>query len=377
MKSKAVIELKTEDFEAFFEAPFAAYGPDTLYVSPLKSDLKNTLSKTKNPLFKGESDLTFFTAHSDGKLLGRITAHVHAESNEAFGTSQAYFGFFDCVDDLRAAGRLLTAAEDWARRKGATSLVGNYNLTAMQQIGVISSGFEHAPYTDLIYSPTHIHRLLEAAGYAPEFPMTTFETLLDQSYQPPEIGPKQQAILDNPDFTFAPINRRTIDERLEDARHILNASFAQNPQFLTVSREEYHFQSKDMKWIMDPRISAILHYKGAPAACIICIPDLNPLLKKIRSRFGLSFPFHFLLHRLKRKRAVLIYSGVIPELQGQGVNPLVLNRVMTAMRDAGYTHCGNTWIGDSNKASLRQKEKMLAKPTHRLHLYRKSLGAVS
>ncbi len=370
-----MIELRTENFEAFFEAPFAAYGTDSLYVSPMKGDLKDALSKVKNPLFKGESDLTFYTAYRDGKLLGRITAHIHAESNAAFGTSQAYFGFFDCVEDRDAAGCLLEAAEAWARNKGASSIVGNYNLTAMQQIGVVSSGFEHAPYTDLIYSPPHIHKLLEAAGYKAEFPMTTFETLLDQNYQPPEIGPKQQAILEDPDFSFAPINRRTIDARLEDARQILNASFAQNPQFLPVSQEEYHFQSKDMKWIMDPRISAILHYRDAPAACIICIPDLNPLLRKVRSRFGLAFPFHFLLHRLKRKRAVLIYSGVIPELQGKGVNPLVLNRVMTAMRDAGYTHCGNTWIGDSNKASLRQKEKMLARPTHRLHLYRKFLDA--
>jgi hypothetical protein len=87
---------------------------------------------------------------------------------------------------------------------------------------------------------------------------------------------------------------------------------------------------------------------------------------------GLLFPFHFLMHRLRRKRAVLIYSGVIPELQGQGVNPLVLYNVTNAMRDAGYEVCGNTWIGDSNKASLRQKEKMGSVPMHRLHLYRKT-----
>ena len=66
-----------------------------------------------------------------------------------------------------------------------------------------------------------------------EFPMTTFKTVYDDSYIPMEIGPKQQAILDNPDFEFAPINRKTISDRLEDARIILNESFATNPQFLT------------------------------------------------------------------------------------------------------------------------------------------------
>jgi hypothetical protein len=179
--------------------------------------------------------------------------------------------------------------------------------------------------------------------------------------------------LDDPDFTWAPINGSTINDRLEDARKILNASFAQNPQFLPVTADEYHFQSKDMKWIMDKRISAILHHKGQPAACIICIPDLNPLLQKTRSRMGLSFPWHFLMNRLNRKRAVLIYSGVIPTLQGQGVNPLVLHKVTSAMRDAGYEICGNTWIGSTNAASLRQKEKMGARRIHELHIFRKML----
>ncbi len=372
-----MIDLRQENFKAFFEAPFSAYGSDDLYVSPMKSDLQRFLSKKRNPLFKGKSDLTYFTAHRRNQILGRITAHVHAESNEAYEVNQAYFGYFDCADDDEAAKALLDAAERWAQARGLASIVGNYNLTAMQQIGVVTSGFEHAPYTDLVYSPPHIHKLLERAGYQPEFPMTTFETRFDDSYRAVELDPAKKDILNDPDYEFAPINTRTIADRLEDARAILNASFATNPQFVPVTEEEYHFQSKDMKWIMDPRISAVLHHRGKPVACIICIPDLNPLLQKVRSRMGWSFPFHFLVHRLRRKRAVLIYSGVIPELQGQGVNSLLLHRVTTAMRDAGYEFCGNTWISDSNKAILRQKEKMGAIPLHRVHLYRKSLEAAT
>lgn len=156
-------------------------------------------------------------------------------------------------------------------------------------------------------------------------------------------------------------------------RLILNASFARNPMFVPVSAEEFQFQAKDMKWVMDPRISAVLHKDGAPAACIICVPDMNPFLKKVRSRMGLTAPWHFLRHRMGNDRAVLIFSGVMPELQGQGVNPLVLHRVMTAAKAAGYRTVGNTWIGDSNGASLAQKEKAGARKMHRLHLFTKSL----
>jgi hypothetical protein len=50
---------------------------------------------------------------------------------------------------------------------------------------------------------------------------------------------------------------------------------------------------------------------------------------------GLTTPWHFLMHRFTNRRAVLIFSGVIPELQGRGVDPVVLRRVMLAAKAAG------------------------------------------
>ncbi|SMY08748.1 GNAT family N-acetyltransferase [Flavimaricola marinus] len=367
------IEVRQGDFAAFFDAPFAAYGAQSGYVSPLKSDLKRFLDLHKNPLFSDPgSDLSYWTAHQGGRIVGRITAHVHGASNRVHGLRRGYFGYFDCVDDHSVAMALLQQAEGWLRAKGLTEIMGNFNLTAMQQIGVVTDGFDAAPYTDLVWSPPHIARLLEANGYAPSFGMTTFEVDLTTA-SAPAIGPKQQAILDDPAFSFAPISRATIPTRMEEARLILNASFAKNPMFVPVSAEEFHFQAKDMKWVMDPRISAVLHHNGTPAACIICIPDLNPFLKRIGSRMRLSAPYHFIRHRMTNRRAVLIFSGVMPDLQGQGINPVVLRRVILAAQKAGYTHLGNTWIGDSNGASLAQKEKSGARRLHRLHLFGKAL----
>ena len=367
------LTLRTGDFDAFFEAPFAAYGPGSPYVSPLRSDLKRFLDRDRNPLFRDPgSDLTFFTAHRGGRVVGRITAHEHGASNRTHGFSRGYFGYFDVADDPEAAGMLLGAAEAWVRARGLRQIGGNFNLTAMQQVGVVTDGFDGVPFTDLMWSPPHVARLLAGHGYRAEFPMSTFR--LDLATAPPVVlGPKSQAILSDPDFAFAPITRRTIPQRMEEARQILNASFAKNPMFVPVTAEEFHFQARDMKWVMDPRISAVLHWRGRPAACIICIPDINPFLSRIRSRMGWTAPFHFLRHRWANRRAVLIFSGVIPELQGRGVNPVVLARVMEAARAAGYTQVGNTWIADVNGASLAQKEKSGAQPLHRLHLFFKDL----
>ena len=76
---------------------------------------------------------------------------------------------------------------------------------------------------------------------------------------------------------------------------------------------------------------------------------------------------------MTRKRAVVIFQGVIPKYQGMGVNPLMLSYILRAMKRAGYETVGGTWIADENIASLRQTEKSGAKPLHRLHLFRKDL----
>jgi GNAT superfamily N-acetyltransferase len=306
-------------------------------------------------------------------VLGRITAHVHAASNRVHGLRRGYFGYFDVADDAEAAAALLARAEAWVRGRGLTEIMGNFNLTAMQQIGVMTEGFDGAPFTDLVWSPPWLPGLLQRAGYRATFPMTTFRLDL-RAAAPPAITPKMQAVLDDPDFVFQPITRASIPQRMEEARLILNESFAQNPMFVPVTAEEFHFQAKDMKWVMDPRLSAVLHWRGRPAACIIVIPDLNPVLRRIGSRLGLMTAWHYLRHRMTNRRAVLIFSGVIPALQGRGINPVVLRRVMQAARAAGYDEIGNTWIADVNKASLAQKEKAGAVPLHRLHLYGKALG---
>jgi len=52
----------------------------------------------------------------------------------------------------------------------------------------------------------------------------------------------------------------------------------------------------------------------------------------------------------------------------------MLHRTASSLQQAGYQTLGGTWIADVNGASLRQAEKVGAKPLHRLHLFAKKLS---
>lgn len=373
-----MIEIRTGDRRAAFEAGLAANGAASPYVTPMWSDLNRILDAERNPFCRdGHGRLEVFTAHRNGRAVGRIVASIHDASNERHGTQRGQFGFFDCIDDGVATSSLLSAAESWLARRGAREIVGNFNLTAMQMVGVVTSGCEAQPYTDMIWSAPHIASHLEHNGYVATFPMTTFETDLTRVPEASLVHPKQAATAADPRLTWHPITRASFSDRLEDARLVLNAGFDRNPMFVPLSAAEYTFQAGEMMWIMDPRLSVVVHYDGKPAGVIVCIPDINPFVKAVGGRLSSTAPWHFLRHRLQRKRAVIVYYSVAPDLHGRGLNGAMLARVIRAAQAAGYRQLGTTWIADVNVASLKQMERIGAKPLHRLHLFRKTLEARS
>lgn len=363
------LELRIGDANAFFETPFACYKAADGYVSPMRSDIVRMLDAQSNPLWMAGNPFRFWTAHRDGKTVGRIVAHVHAQSNARHGTQRAQFGFFDCADDAEAAKALLDAAVAFARENGQRELVGNFNLTAMQQAGVMTGGFERKAFTDMVVNPPHVPRLLEANGFEPFFPMTTYE--MDLKDVPPVEAPD---LSEADGYRFAPIEKRVFPERMEEARIVLNDGFDRNPMFVPLTPEEFQFQAGEMSSILDPRLSSVLLHRDRPIGTVVCIPDLNGFLSATRSRIGITTPFHYLRFRLRRKRAVIIFYSVAQDWHGKGIMPAMLKRTIGALRDAGYEKLGVTWIADENAASLRQMQRLKAQPLHRLHLFRKALA---
>lgn len=367
-----MLELREGDKKAFFEAPFNAYGADTLYVTPIWSDVERYFDPARNPLFITGNPFRIFTAHRDGRPIGRICAHVHAASNARHNLSRAYFGYLDVADDAAATDLLLAAALKFARQQNCADLVGNFNLTAMQQLGVLTDGFDAVPYTDMVYSPPHIAKHLARCGFEATFPVSTWEVDLKAVDPQSLLTPEVRAALDNSDYEWMPVDRRHFAARLEDARLALNSGFDRNPMFVPLTKDEYEFHAKEMMWILDPRISCCVRANGEVAGVIICIPDLNPFITAIGGRYGVNAPFEFVKLRLNRKRAVIIYYSTVAAQQGRGLNSAMLYRVVSSLRAAGYEDLGITWIADVNGASLRQVQKLGAKRLHRLHLFRKA-----
>src|SRR5262249_30519634 len=163
----------------------------------LRSDLARSLHATKNPLFRDFARRTWFTAHRNGKPVGRILAHIHDASNQKYGLERGYFGMFDCVDDEEVARELLGAAGAWLQARGCKESAGSFNFTVTQMIGVVTEGFERQPYIYQDWSPPHIARLLAANDFEPFYGLRTFEIDVRMLDPLGVLNDKAAALLEN------------------------------------------------------------------------------------------------------------------------------------------------------------------------------------
>jgi len=143
----------------------------------------------------------------------------------------------------------------------------------MQQIAVMTEGFERAPFTDMMWSAPHIARH-SSALLCRDLPMTTFEI---RSKRANRSNCSATAARDPGRSGF----RLAADPalRFKDAAgrrpHHPQRRIADNPMFVPPTAAEYLFQAGDMMWIIDKRISTVVYHWRPPAGAIIAIPDLN------------------------------------------------------------------------------------------------------
>src|SRR6185312_13364834 len=148
------------------------YPTDSPWVRPLDSVVLDYLRDDRNPFYRDGQGLAFL-AERDGRAVGRVLAHAWERHHRLHGERVGYFGFFACVDDPEVASKLLDAAALFARERGCSSIRGPFNMTAAQEMGIVVDGFDSAPAADMVYTPPHYPRLLEAGGFRPCFAMQT------------------------------------------------------------------------------------------------------------------------------------------------------------------------------------------------------------
>ena len=155
---------KLRDFLDVVDPIFAG---DAHYVRPLNFELGERLDPKKNPFFEHAEGI-LFTAHRSGRCVGRISAQIDRAHLEKYGDETAFFGFFDTIDDVEVAQKLLDAAENWLRKRGMKRMIGPFSLYVNEEVGVLVEGFDTPPAMMMAHSRRYQSELCEKVGLEKE-----------------------------------------------------------------------------------------------------------------------------------------------------------------------------------------------------------------
>ena len=334
------------------------YKGNPYYVPPLLSSELDNLLPERNPAFEF-CDGAYFMAYRDGKPVGRIVAMINRQVNDISGEKNARFGWIDFIDDAEVATALLAKAEDWAREKGMTKIVGPLGFTDLDREGTLVEGFEELSTMATIYNHPYYERHIRAAGYEKDSDWMEFVMEV-----PDAIPEKYNRIADIVKQRFGLkvvkySNRKRIKEDYGHALfHLINEAYKDLYQYSPLTEKQIDKYIDDYLNLLNlDLLTLIVDRERKLVGVGISLPSMSVALQKSH---GKMFPFgwYHLLKGLKgvNDRVDLLLVAVAPDYQNKGVNALLFQDLIPQFIKYGYKYAESNPEMETNSKVQSQWE---------------------
>jgi len=358
---------------AFVGLPYRLHA-GTPWVPPLRIERRQFLSKRFSPFARrGEWDL--FLAYRDGRVVGRISAHVDHAYNRHHDARWGWFGFFECEDDQEAATALLAAAEAWLRERGMDRMVGPADFTANDESGIVIEGHDLPPMIRQPWHPPYYQRLCEDAGLAKEVDLLMWNLeIADREQMLPVMFEMADAAREKHGVTLRRMTRRRLRRDLDVFAEIYNRAWRRNWGFVPYDDKDLDAYAQELQLVFDKDWFMVAEIDGEPIAIAITVPDVNIVLRQMGGRLLPLGWWHYLRRRRVIDRVRVGFLGVRPEHQHTGVAAqLYVEHFDTAARHPRIHGGEMGWILETNRAMNRGMEAMNGRVVKKYRMYAREL----
>ena len=341
----------------FLQFPVRLYASDSNWIRPLDTDVANVFDPKKNGHFKHGEAIRWVLFDDEGVAIGRVAAFYEQSKDEV---PVGGMGFFECIEDEKAAFLLFDACKSWLISKGMQGMDGPINFGERDSFwGLMVKGWEYEPTYKMPWTMPYYINYFEKYGFQDYFQQYVYVSSITGANVTPAIEEKANRIYQNPDYVFRHIEKSNLPKYAEDFKVIFNAAWAKFPGVKEMSSEQAQRLVKTMKPIIDEQLLWFAYSQtGEPVAFFIVIPDLNQIVKHLNGRLNWWGMIKFLLLKMRGAltRACGVIFGVVPDHQGKGVESAIALRFRTAARENPfypYETMDMNWVGDFNPKMLR------------------------
>ena len=371
---KAIEPVKKE-IKKYVNFGIDLYEGNDYFVPNLVFDEVHTLLPSKNPAYENCRAQSFMV-YRDGKPVGRITAIINDRLNETTGKKEARFGFVDYIDDEEVTDALFGAAEDWARERGMTEIIGPMGFTDMDREGMLVEGFEEMGTMATIYNYDYYPRHVERLGYVKdtdwiEFRITVPDKLPEKMMRVSEIVLKKfdLRILK---YTSAKKIKKDYGRALF---HLINEAYADLYGYCALSEKQIdYYIDMYLNILRLEYVSVVVDRNGELVGVGISLPSLSQALRKSRGRLW-PLGWARILRAMHGKNEVvdLLLIAVKPEYQSKGVNALFFYDLCNIYIKNGVKFAESNIELESNASVQSQWEYFEKRQHRRRRAFRKKL----
>ncbi len=334
-------------FKEFINFPEDLYRNDPFFIKPFNDEL--------NAIFRIaeiQRNAAFFLVKEENVVLGRIAAFYPVELGGGLG-------YFECIDNKKAAQMLLEAAISWLNDYADISIKMMVNPNGRDSgWGILEGGKGFSVHGENYHKPYYLE-LLSGDSWESDFRMLTYQ--LAMSDFEPHFWERlaKRSVLNG--FRFETFDLKNYRTQLMDIQKIYNQAWSHQPFFTPFNIDDLMKSVPKDAWFWKSAIVSLAYLGAKPVGMLIAIPDLNGILRDLGEGRGWLSKL-----RLKRKIEKKAFNklkgllfGVIPAYQKSSVLP--------GLVDHFYGQCQQNehvksiefhWIGDFNPSMMQFMERI-------------------
>jgi GNAT superfamily N-acetyltransferase len=313
----------------------------------------------ENPFFE-HSDMVFFIAEKEGKMVGRCNAFVNHNHNRHWNDKVGFFGQFECIDDAEVAEHLINAAQIWLKEQGMEKIRGPQNLPVNEATpGLLVDGFDTQPVIYYHYNKPYYETLFTKFKFETIKKVISWNIKVDLP-MPEKLERVSNKVMDRFDIKIESWGERSLKERKEEMYGIYNAAWEQNFGFVPFTEKELYANIDDMQLIMNKDLFIFVYVKDECAAFFGGVPNIFEVMVPMsfcqRCEFLRAAKMLLLKNKVKGFR--LGYMGVKPKFRRLGLDSVMLYHQKLYTQRHGYEYADLGWVLEDNVLVNRVSEWM-------------------
>ncbi|MEW6350125.1 MAG: acyl-CoA N-acyltransferase [Thermodesulfobacteriota bacterium] len=371
-ESRIIRVERRSDLRTFVNLPWKIHAGDPNWVPPLKKHVRRLLDPGKHPFWEF-SDRILLMAMRGKEPVGRIAGIVDRNFNSRHDLRTGIWGFFECVNDPEVARMLFAAVEQWLAGQGMDYLMGPFSPSTNYEVGILTAGYEHQATFMMPYNPPYYPDLIERAGGRKEKDLLSF--VVDKHWQQEAWMEKLVRRLNSRgDFAIRHVDMRRFREDMGLVKRIYDECWSGNWGFVPMTDREFGEMVDTLLKIADKDFVFFICYKNEPAGIAVLVPDINPVLKRLNGKLGLTGMIKTFLYRKSVRGLRGLLFGIREQYRQFGLPYLALDYLYRTLKERPeYEYIELGWNLEDNEEINQLEQDCGAKPFKRYRIYGKPI----